>query len=315
MNAVTDSPIRRVAVVGTGLIGASWAALFLAKGLDVVGTDVAPTAESQLRALVAAAWPSLATLGLAPGASMERLRFEADLAAAVEGAELVQENGPERIEVKLDLFAQLDRLLPPSVILASSSSGLMPSAIQSGCAHHPERCLVAHPFNPPHLIPLVELVAGTATAADTVDRAEAFYRALGKHTIRLRKEMPGHVANRLAAALWREFVHLADEDVASIADLDAAVSWGPGLRWGLMGPSLIYHLGGGEGGIGHLLRHLSGPMNDWWAALGNPTLTPELQAKIERGVLDGVADRSIAELAARRDEALLALLALRRGTN
>jgi 3-hydroxyacyl-CoA dehydrogenase len=306
-----ERPIRRVAIVGTGLIGASWTALFLAKGLDVAATDVAPGAERRLRAFVDSSWPSLETLGLAAGASRERLRFETDLAAAVDGAELVQENGPERLDLKLELFDRLDRLLPPSAILASSSSGLMPSAIQRGCGLHPQRCLVAHPFNPPHLIPLVELVGGTATAEETMRRAEAFYRGLGKKTIRLRKEVPGHVANRLAAALWREFVHLAGENVASVADLDAAVCWGPGLRWSIMGPALTYHLGGGSGGIDQFFRQFAGPMTEWWAALGDPALTPDVQETIGRGVRDEAAGRSLEALGDQRDEALLALLRLR----
>ncbi len=304
-------PIQRVAIIGTGVIGASWTALYLAKGLDVVATDVAPNAEGALKDFVNRAWPALAELGLAPNASRQRLRFDADLESAVEGADLVQENGPERIEFKQDLYGKLDRVLPAKTIIASSSSGLTMSAIQQGCPNHPERCLIAHPFNPPHLIPLVELVGGAATSEQTIQRAAAFYDSLGKRTIRLKKEVPGHVANRLAAALYREIVHLVAEDVISVADADAAVCWGPGMRWGVMGPSLLYHLGGGPGGIDHWWDQFTGPMTAWWKVLGNPVVTPEVRAKITAGVVEEVAGRSIEALSAQRDKALMGLLKVR----
>jgi len=308
---MTHPPIQHIAVVGAGLIGASWTAEFLAKGLDVVVTDVAPDAEARLRAFVDAAWPSLETLGLAPGASRERMSFEADLATAVADAELVQENGPERLFFKQSLYGDLDRMLPPSTIIASSSSGLTMSDIQKGCEHHPERCLIAHPFNPPHLVPLVELVGGAATSPETIERAAQFYDGLGKRTIRLKKEVPGHVANRLAAALFREVAHLVAEDVVSVADVDTAVCWGPGLRWGIMGPVLLYHLGGGPGGIEHFWEQFTGPMTGLWQALGAPELTPALKAKISAGVIAEAAGRPLATLEHKRDDELLGLLAVR----
>lgn len=304
--------IKRVAVVGTGLIGSSWAALFLARGLEVSATDPAPEAERNLRAYVERAWPVLQQIGLSPGASPGRLTFHPDLQTAVAGADFVQENGPEREDYKVGMFADLDAALPPEVILATSSSGLTMSAIQAGCRLHPERCVIGHPFNPPHLIPLVEIVGGRTTSAEAVDRAAAFYTRLGKRTIRLHKEVPGHVANRLQAALWREAVHLVAEGVVSVADVDAAVSFGPGLRWGAMGPNLIFHLGGGQGGIEHFMNHLSGPFESWWQDLGEPVLTPELKEQIIRGVHEEAAGRSLAELAAARDKVVLGLLALRR---
>lgn len=304
--------IKRVAVVGTGLIGSSWAALFLARGLEVSATDPAPEAECHLRAYVERAWPVLQQIGLSPGASPGRLTFHPDLQTVVAGADFVQENGPEREEYKVRMFADLDAALPAEVILATSSSGLAMSAIQAGCRLHPERCVIGHPFNPPHLIPLVEIVGGRATSAEAVARAAAFYTRLGKRTIRLHKEVPGHVANRLQAALWREAVHLVAEGVVSVADVDAAVSFGPGLRWGAMGPNLIFHLGGGQGGIEHFMNHLSGPFESWWQDLGEPVLTPELKEQIIRGVHEEAAGRSLAELAAARDKVVLGLLALRR---
>ena len=305
------SQIKRVAVIGTGVIGASWTALFLAKGLSVVATDVAPGAEGRLRQYVDEAWPALESLGLAPGASRSNLKFTEDLAKAVAGAELVQENGPERIDFKKSLYGQLDGLLPPTAIIASSSSGLTMSEIQSGCPAHPERCVIGHPFNPPHLIPLVEIVGGKKTSDDTIRRVSDFYTALGKRTIRLHKEVPGHVANRLQAALWREIVHLISEGVVNVADADTAVCWGPGLRWGVMGPTLLFHLGGGQGGIEHFFDQFTGPMTAWWKVLGNPQITAELRKTVVAGVLQEAGTRSLDALAAQRDEVLLGLLKLR----
>jgi 3-hydroxyacyl-CoA dehydrogenase len=304
-------PISQVTIIGTGVIGASWAALFLAKGLDVVATDIAPEAEASLRHFVHAAWPALERLGITPGASPLRLVFTPDLAEAVKGADLVQENGPERIDFKKRLYGQLDELLPPDVIIASSSSGLTMSEIQSGCPSHPERCVIAHPFNPPHLIPLVEIVGGAKTSEETIRRASEFYTALGKKTVRLHKEVPGHVANRLQAALAREVYHLVGEGVVSVADVDTALCWGPGLRWGIMGQVLLNHLGGGQGGMEHFLAQFTGPMTAWWKVLGSPQLTPELQEKLIAGVHAEVGSRSIDDLAAERDEVLLGLLELR----
>jgi 3-hydroxyacyl-CoA dehydrogenase len=306
-----SKPISQVAIIGTGVIGASWAALFLAKGLDVVATDIAPNAEASLRRFVEAAWPALERLGLGAGASPMRLAFTADIAAAVKGAQLVQENGPERLDFKKKLYGQLDELLPADVIIASSSSGLTMSEIQSSCPLHPERCVIAHPFNPPHLIPLVEIVGGAKTSEETIRRASAFYTGLGKRTVRLHKEVPGHVANRLQAALSREVYYLVSEGVVSVADVDTAVCWGPGLRWGIMGQVLLNHLGGGQGGMEHFLQQFTGPMTAWWKVLGSPQLTPELQQKLIAGIHAEVGSRSIDDLAAERDEVLLGLLELR----
>lgn len=303
--------IRRIAVIGTGVIGASWAAQFLAKGLQVVATDVAPGAEIALRRFVKAAWPALERLGLSPGASQSNLKFTANLAEALAGADLVQENGPERLDFKQKLYGQLDELLPPDVIIASSSSGIKMSEIQKGSASHPERCVIGHPFNPPHLIPLVEVVGGAKTSEETIKRAIDFYKAIGKKAIRLNKEMPGHVANRLQGALAREVYYLIAQDVLSAADVDDALSWGPGLRWGIMGNMMLNHLGGGPGGIEHFFQQFAGPMTTSWKSLGSPVLTPEIQKKLVDGVHAEVGSRTIEELEAERDELLLGLLELR----
>jgi 3-hydroxyacyl-CoA dehydrogenase len=306
-----NKPIRRIAIIGTGVIGASWTALFLANGLDVVATDVAPGAEAALKHFVAEAWPALQRLGLASGASQNRLSFTAALTDAIKDADLVQENGPEKIEFKKTLYRQLDELLHPSVIIASSSSGLTMSEIQSACEMHPERCVIGHPFNPPHLVPLVEIVGGAKTSKNTIERAAEFYTSIGQRTVRVNKEMPGHVANRLQAALAREVYYLVAEGVVSAADVDTALCWGPGLRWGIMGNMMLNHLGGGPGGIEHFFQQFAGPMTAWWKTLGSPVLTPEVQKKLIDSVHAEVGSRSIGELAAERDEVLLGLIELR----
>jgi 3-hydroxyacyl-CoA dehydrogenase len=310
---IYDKPIRRIAIVGTGVIGASWAALYLAKGLELVATDPAPGAEERLRGFIAKAWPALIRLGLSSGASQSNLKFNADLAEALTDVDFVQENGPERIDFKQKLYGQLDSLLPPDVIIASSSSGLPMSEIQKGAATHPERCVIGHPFNPPHLIPLVEIVGGKLTSEDTIRRADEFYTLMGKDTVRIHKELPGHVANRIQAALAREVYSLVADGVLSAKDVDTAVSSGPGLRWSLMGNMMLNHLAGGAGGIEHFFEQFAGPLQASFGGLGNPQLTPEVLNKLIDSVHQEVGSRTIEELEAERDELLLGLLELRAG--
>src|SRR5260221_4342204 len=236
-----NKQIRNVAIVGTGVIGASWAALYLARGLNVTATDPAPDAEANLRRYIDAAWKDLTIIGLSQNASRDHLKFTPDLKKALADADLVQENGPERKDFKIKLFADIDAATRPDAIIASSSSGLTMSTMQSACKH-PERCVIGHPFNPPHVVPLVEVVAGEKTSPETVQRALSFYESVGKKPIHVRKEVVGHVANRLQAALYREVVHLIEQGVLDVADSDAAGCWGPGLRWGVMGPNLLFHL-------------------------------------------------------------------------
>ncbi len=194
------------------------------------------------------AWKTLSKNGLSAGASRDRLTFEPNMALALAKADFVQENGPERPDFKAKLFAEMDDATPPGSIIASSSSGITMDVIQSGCKR-PERCVIGHPFNPPHVIPLVEVVGGAKTSPQTIEKAMAFYSSIGKKPIRLFKALPGHVANRLQAALYKEVLYLIQQGVLSVADADVAVSYGPGPRWGVMGPSLQWHLGGGPGGI------------------------------------------------------------------
>src|ERR1700742_1113114 len=305
-----EKPIRRIAIVGTGVIGASWAAQYLARGLDVVATDPAPNAEANLRKYVDEAWGQLEEIGLSPGASRDRLSFTADSDQAFAKAALVQENGPERPDFKTKLFAHIDEATPVDSIIASSSSGITPSVIQSSCKH-PERVIVGHPFNPPHIVPLVEVVGGTKTSPEAVERAMRFYASIGKKPIHLRKELPGHVANRLQAALYREMLHLIEEDVLSVEEADIAVCYGPGLRWGVMGQSLQWHLGGGAGGIHHFMDHLMEPLVAMMKHLKTPDVTPSLKQTIIDDVVKEAHGRSVEELAEAENTVLLGLLALR----
>ena len=269
-------PIRRIAVIGTGVIGASWAAQYLARGFDVIGTDPAPNAEANLRKYVDNAWPALTRIGLSPGASRDRLNFTTNMNEALSKADFVQENGPERPEFKMKLYADMGEATPPDSIIASSSSGITPTVMQSKC-RRPERCLIAHPFNPPHIIPLVEVVGGAKTSPEAIERAMEFYASIGKKPIRLRKEIPGHVANRLQIALYKEVLYLIEQDVLSVADADDAVSWGPGLRWGIRGPNLQFHLAGGAGGIEHFFEGVFTGLMPVMNGLGTPNITPELK--------------------------------------
>jgi carnitine 3-dehydrogenase len=305
-----EKPIQRVAIVGTGVIGASWAAHYLARGFDVVCTDPAPNAEANLRKYVSEAWPALVTIGLSPGASRERLSFITKMQEALSKADFVQENGPERKDFKIKLFADMDDATPPDSIIASSSSGITPSVMQSACKR-PGRILVGHPFNPPHIIPLVEVVGGAKTSPEAIEQAMAFYASIGKKPIQLRKEIPGHVANRLQIALYKEVLYLIQEDVLSVADVDDAVSWGPGLRWGIIGPNLQFHLAGGAGGMKHFMEGVFTGLAPVMDNLGNPRITPELKQKVTEGVLAEASKRSVEQIANSENEQLLGLLRIR----
>jgi 3-hydroxyacyl-CoA dehydrogenase len=305
-----NKPIKRIAIVGTGVIGASWAAEYLARGFDVVATDPGPNAEANLRKYVDEAWNDLTKIGLSKGASKDRLTFTANSKEALSNADLVQENGPERPDFKMKLYAEMDEVTPVDSLLASSSSGITPSVIQSKCKH-PERVVIGHPFNPPHIIPLVEVVGGSKTSPDAIQQAISFYASIGKKPIHVKKELPGHVANRFQAALYREMLYIIEQGILSVEDTDAAVSYGPGLRWGVMGQSLQWHLGGGAGGIKHFMEHLMDPLAGMFKALGNPNVTPELKQKVVDGVMREAGNRSVDELAQAENDVIIGLLRAR----
>jgi 3-hydroxybutyryl-CoA dehydrogenase len=299
--------IQHVAVLGAGVIGASWTALFLAAGCQVAVHDPADGAEDAVRAYVATAWPTLRELGLASTETPGTPRFHATAASAVEGAGFVQENVPERLDLKHVLFAAIEPALEPGAIVASSASGLQLREMQAGW-RDPSRLILGHPFNPPHLVPLVELMGNEATAAGIVEQAEHFYRRVGKVTIRLQREVPGHVANRLQAALWREAIHLMASGVASVEDIDTAIWAGPGLRWAAMGPSMLFHLGAGAGGIGAFCERYADSFHRWWDDLGDARLEPATIARLVEGVDQEAGARSTAELSATRDQLITAML-------
>ncbi|MEJ8281236.1 3-hydroxyacyl-CoA dehydrogenase NAD-binding domain-containing protein [Pseudonocardia spirodelae] len=299
------------AVVGTGVIGVGWTALFLSRGLHVRAYDPAPGAQERLHADLAALGPFPGHTGPLPTGNLTWAASAGDAAA---GAGFVQENGPEREDLKHALFAELDEAAAPGVVLASSSSGLLPTTVARGAARHPERVLVGHPFHPPQVIPLVEVVPGERTSEEAVEAALAFYTALGKRPVRLRAEVPGHLANRLQAALWQEAYSLVERGVATVADVDAAISHGPGLRWAVLGPFANQHLSGGPGGLAHVLAHLGPPTERWWRDLGEVTLTPALVDTLVDGVHDELGDLDGPALAARRDAVLAELLAAKSRT-
>ncbi|HEY7045446.1 MAG TPA: 3-hydroxyacyl-CoA dehydrogenase NAD-binding domain-containing protein [Nocardioidaceae bacterium] len=296
----------RVAVLGGGLIGRSWTALFLAGGMPVCVHDPDPAAEARVRDAVEHAWPVLTELGLADGdVRSDALTFSRDAASAVAGAGFVQESIPERLALKHRLYAEIEPVLDDDAVVASSASGLTLSELQAGWAS-PGRLVLGHPFNPPHLIPLVEVMGNEHTDAGVVESARRFYESVGKVTIEVRREVPGHVANRLQAALWREAIHLIDTGVASVRDVDVAVSSGPGLRWALMGPTTLFHLGGDEGGIAAFCERYADSFHRWWDDLGDPRLDAATVHRLVEG-MSTVA--SVDELAARRDAALTAVIA------
>jgi 3-hydroxyacyl-CoA dehydrogenase len=302
---------KTVAVIGTGVIGASWAAFYLSRGFAVAAADVADGAERRLRAWIDEYWPRLEELGLAEGASKDRLTFTASISEASRGADFVQENGPERLDLKRSILAEIESTAPAETIIASSSSGLLMSDAQEGM-QHPGRLVLGHPFNPPHLIPLVEVLGGRQTAPENVDAAIAFYTSIGKKPIRINKEVPGHVANRLQAALWREMFHLVQEGVTSVADVDTAIQYGPGLRWAIMGPFLNCEAGGGSGGITHFLEHLGPAIRDWCRDLGDYPETDDYIPTMADGVRAELAGRDWQDVLAARDRLLLEILAAKR---
>ncbi|KAI4596699.1 hypothetical protein LQW54_004026 [Pestalotiopsis sp. IQ-011] len=309
------SSIKSVAIIGCGAIGASWSALFVAQGLKVKAFDINAAAEASLRRQVQDALPVLSSIGLLKNTSAkaEDVIFTTDMAEALRDVDFVQENGPERLDFKQKLLNDMAAHLKPEAIISSSSSGLTCSSMQEGMKpeSRPQRLVIGHPFNPPHLMPLVEVVGGKQTDQSVIDTALEFYKNMGKKAIHVKKEVVGHVANRLQASLIREVMYVLQEGICSVSDIDDAVSYGPGLRWGIMGPSLLMHLGGGEHGIEHFANHLLGPLQTWWAPT-DPVVDEELKKKYIDGTYSTLAGREYKDLTKQRDEELVRLLNVRR---
>ncbi|MEU0098432.1 3-hydroxyacyl-CoA dehydrogenase NAD-binding domain-containing protein [Streptomyces sp. NPDC006267] len=314
-SAVNDGPtepcapedVRRVACVGAGVIGGGWAAHFLARGYDVTAWDPAPDAAVRLRRLVAAAWPALEQLGLADGASPDRLTVAATLEDAVADAQFVQESAPEKLDLKRDLLARLDAAAPAGTVIASSTSGYPMTDMQTEAAD-PGRLVVGHPFNPPYLIPLVEVVGGERTAPAAVDWASRFYTVAGKSVITMEREVPGFIANRLQEALWREALHMVAQGEATVREIDASITEGPGLRWAVMGPMLTFALAGGEGGMAHMLDHFGPSLKSPWTRLEAPELDRALYDAVVAGCEEAADGRTIADLVAERDRGVIDVL-------
>ena len=295
MNTIKPQDVRRVACVGAGTIGSGWAAYFLSRGMEVTATDPAPNAETRLRSNIDEAWPKLERLGLSPGASQDQLRFTGDIERAVADADFIQESAPDNEALKIELIGQIDAVCRSDVVIASSSSKFLPSRVASGCKY-PERVIVGHPFVPAYLVPLVEVVGGATTPMEILDWAVEFYRLVGKRPLKLKKEIEAYIANRLQHAIYLEALSLVEQGICDYADIDDAVTWGPGLRWAVQGPVLPRHLGGGKGGVRHMIDHFG-----WHGASGG-----------EGDCIDAVERRwghvSIAELESWRDDNLLTML-------
>jgi carnitine 3-dehydrogenase len=301
--------VGRVGVVGAGVIGGGWALHYLRMGLDVDVYDPSPAARQDLLRMRDRIWPLMGRLGLRAEASPDRMVVHSDLAAAVSGAHLIQENAPEDASVKRKVLAEIDRAAAPEAVIASSTSGFGMTELQADCTR-PGRCVVGHPFNPPYLIPLVEVVGGEQTDPVTVDWLADFYASVGKRPLRLSRELPGFVGNRLQEALWREALHMVAAGEATVEEIDESIAYGPGLRWAQMGPCLTFHLAGGAQGMAHMLDHFGAALLEPWTRLAAPPLTPELRQRMIDGCEREAAGRSVADLEQIRDDFLADLLAL-----
>ena len=305
---ITMASIKKIGVLGAGVIGASWTALFVARGLTVTVVDVQPTAGDFVLSYVQKAWPLLQNLGLVvEGASPEKFTFSTDMKTAFTDVDFIQENSPERLDIKHTILKNLDSIIPEHAIIASSSSGLTCSSMQEADLKFPERLCIGHPFNPPHFIPLVEIVGGEKTSEATKQTATEFYRLIGKKPILVKREVTGHIANRLQSALMREVFHLMSNDIASISDIETAMEYGPGLRWGAMGPNTIFSLGGGAGGAAHFADHLLGPALSWYAK-EDPILNDETKAMWVEQTNAAIAGRDAEQLIAERDQIITGIL-------
>ncbi|TSB47471.1 3-hydroxyacyl-CoA dehydrogenase NAD-binding domain-containing protein [Alkalicoccobacillus porphyridii] len=301
---------KTMAVIGTGVIGNGWIARFLANGHKVRAFDPAPSAEEKTKKYLNDVWESLTNYGMTEHASIDNLTFVETLEEAVQDADLVQENVPEREDLKKQVLSQVDEYAPATAIIASSTSGYMPSVLQENCAHHPERVIVAHPFNPVYLIPLVELAAGKKTDRSVLEDARVIYDQMNMKPLVMSGEIDGHIGDRLMEAIWREALHIVNDGVATTEEVDNAIVYGPGLRWALMGPFLTLHLAGGEKGMAHMLEQFGPALKLPWTRLVAPELTEELRGKVIEGTAIQSGDSNVQELEQRRDRFLIKLMQL-----
>lgn len=298
--------VTTIGCVGLGTIGGGWAAHFLARGYDVHAWDPSPQAESRVKRLIEAAWPALEELGLFEGASPDRITVHTELADALEGVDFVQESAPEVLSLKQQLLADIDAAADPHIVVGSSTSGYSMTEMAVS-AKRPERLVVGHPFNPPYLIPLVEVVGGQATSSAVVDWASGWYEHIGKSVITMDREIPGFIANRLQEALWREALHMVANGEATVEQIDKSIADGPGLRWPAHGPMLTFHMAGGEGGMAHMLDHFGPSLKSPWTRLDSPELTEELRNAVVDGCDTVLKQRGGKDLIAERDRAIIAI--------
>ena len=301
--------IKTIGIAGTGLIGAGWAARALHRGIDVIAYDVSPAAEAKLKAQIKTAWPSLDALRGKPK-KKGKLTFTTDLAKMAAKAEFIHEAAPEREELKIKLFRDLDSLAAPDVVLSSSSSGFLPSRLQSQCARHPERVVIGHPFNPVYLLPLVELVPGEKTNAAAMDRAHAYFEQVGMQVLRLKKEIDGYICDRLQEALWREALHILDKDVGTTGDIDDSIVYSAGMRWAFMGSFMTYHVGGGPGGMRDFIKQFDPTLDLPWTDLKFPKWNDALEKRLIEGTDAQAAGRSVAKIEAKRNAILVDMMKL-----
>ena len=301
--------VQTIGIAGTGLIGAGWAARALHRGIDVIAYDVSPTAEAKLKAQIKTAWPSLDALRGKPK-KKGKLTFTTDLAKMAAKAEFIHEAAPEREELKIKLFRDLDALAGPDVVLSSSSSGFLPSRLQSQCARHPERVVIGHPFNPVYLLPLVELVPGEKTNAAAMDRAQAYFEQVGMQVLRLKKEIDGYICDRLQEALWREALHILDKDVGTTGDIDDSIVYSAGMRWAFMGSFMTYHVGGGPGGMRDFIKQFDPTLELPWTDLKFPKWNDALEKRLIEGTDAQAAGRSVAKIEAKRNAILVDMMKL-----
>jgi len=300
---VTQQEIKTIALVGGGVIGGGWATRCLANGLNVVVTDPRPESRDYVERMIDEAWPILEAADLI-AESAGQLSFADNIEAAVAQADFVQENVPEREDLKIAIHQEISENVRADVVIASSSSGLLPSRLKSQCKH-PERLLIGHPFAPVYLLPLVEVVGSEQTSSDAVSRAGAFYRSIGMRPLHVRREIEAYIADRLQESLYREALHLIDQGVATVSEIDAAVTGGPGLRWAFMGTFLAWHLGGGPGGMRHTIEQFGPALELPWSHMKAPELTDELKRRIVEGCEDESGDRVFSEMERRRDRCLV----------
>ena len=300
--------IKTAGIAGTGLIGAGWAARLLFRGYNVIAYDVSPAAEARLKAQIKTAWPSLEAL-LGKPKKKGKLTFTTDLKEMASRADFIHEAAPEREDLKIRLFRDIDAVASPEVVIASSSSGFLPSNLQSQC-RHPERVVIGHPFNPVYLLPLVEIVPGERTSPAAMDRAAQYFEAIGMHVLRLKKEIMGYVCDRLQEALWREALHILDKDIGTTGDIDDSIVYSAGMRWAFMGSFLTYHLAGGPGGMRDFIKQFDPTLELDWTDLKFPKWNTALETRLVEGCEAQAAGRAVSTIEAKRNAILVDMIKL-----